>query len=817
MSRNRNREEFRSHLAAESAFAAAELSRIAGLSASLAAEARRLLVPVDRSSSSFCSSSSPFEDSEPERIGEFFFFTRSSDETGSCALLRKKVSGNEKVEELVVDVAKVASSQNASSLGQIKLSPCGRAVAMTLDVGRGKEAWRAVVVEAGRESESERENIFLGSVDGVSSVEWGGKSAFPPPSVSSSSNSLSLPPLFYTRGGAGEGKASTLHFSPWDESARKFRFEQQGSEKESCSRPPLFSEPDSSRVLALGRSKDGALLTLASASVAGSAAYALWLPRADSVSSTLTSDSISSSSLPFPPRLTCVAPFQEGVEHYLEHCDGIPGGLVVMTTATAAATGEEKAEGNEFWLAAPLADSSPSLPPSSIPPPSSWKPLLPPRSDAVLTDIDVFRDSILCYERCSSTGRPQLSLLKGFAPSSSSSSHSTPQIQKVALPCPGFLVVRPGANADPDAETARLTLSGPLEPPRDFDLNLGTGKWSLSSSSSSSSSTSFSSFAAAEELEVASERTRGGVPVTLVRRKNHQSLPRPALLSLYGCYGLPVEPDFDPCLLTLAARFSNFDLAFAHLRGGGELGRKWHAAGRGGNRGRVVEDAREVLRWLGSGGGGGGSGSGDEKELRRPVALVAESAGVLVAGALLADPEASRILSAISLRVPFVDVLGGIAEEEDGEEGEEGGEGGEEGRRRQRSLLEHERGEFASSTSAASALAAVCPYFLLSELEKKKKKSKTSLPGPPVLVTLAENDARVPAAGVAKWVARLRRLRGGAQNHQSRVLLRVLRDCGHAEGLKNEGDIEANALEAAFLVDATERWKEEELKTEKRT
>ena len=34
----------------------------------------------------------------------------------------------------------------------------------------------------------------------------------------------------------------------------------------------------------------------------------------------------------------------------------------------------------------------------------------------------------------------------------------------------------------------------------------------------------------------------------------------------------------------------------------------------------------------------------------------------------------------------------------------------------------------------------------------------------------------------------------------------MLRGCGHAEGLRSEGDIEANAREAAFLVDATERW-----------
>ena len=174
MSQNQNKEKFRSHSAAESAFAAAELSRLAGLSSSLAAEARRLLVPVvDRGSGP---SSSPFEDSEPERIGDWLYFTRTSGEAGSCALLRRKVSGNEKgEEELVVDVAEVASSQEASSLGQLKLSPCGRAVAMTLDVGGGREAWRAVVVE-----EEEKIKILFWALSTASQASSGeGEKRFP--------------------------------------------------------------------------------------------------------------------------------------------------------------------------------------------------------------------------------------------------------------------------------------------------------------------------------------------------------------------------------------------------------------------------------------------------------------------------------------------------------------------------------------------------------------------------------------------------------------------------------------------------------------
>ena len=87
-----------------------------------------------------------------------------------------------------------------------------------------------------------------------------------------------------------------------------------------------------------------------------------------------------------------------------------------------------------------------------------------------------------------------------------------------------------------------------------------------------------------------------------------------------------------------------------------------------------------------------------------------------------------------------------------------------------------------------------------------------------MLVKLAENDARAPAAGAAKWAARLRRLRsgsgGGGGGNSSPVFVDVLWGCGHAEGLRNAEDIDMNAREAAFLVDATEKWERRERRRE---
>ena len=63
------------------------------------------------------------------------------------------------------------------------------------------------------------------------------------------------------------------------------------------------------------------------------------------------------------------------------------------------------------------------------------------------------------------------------------------------------------------------------------------------------------------------------VPITVVHSK---TLPldggAPLLLTAYGAYGECLDPDFAPERLSLLT--SGWVLAFAHVRGGGELGRR---------------------------------------------------------------------------------------------------------------------------------------------------------------------------------------------------------------------------------------------------
>lgn len=77
--------------------------------------------------------------------------------------------------------------------------------------------------------------------------------------------------------------------------------------------------------------------------------------------------------------------------------------------------------------------------------------------------------------------------------------------------------------------------------------------------------------------------------------------PCPCLLVVYGAYGHCLPADYLPERIPLLHR--GWVLALAHVRGGGELGRRWHAAGRGGAKATSVDDLEACLDHLVSAGG----------------------------------------------------------------------------------------------------------------------------------------------------------------------------------------------------------------------
>lgn len=205
------------------------------------------------------------------------------------------------------------------------------------------------------------------------------------------------------------------------------------------------------------------------------------------------------------------------------------------------------------------------------------------------------------------------------------------------------------------------------------------------------------------------------VPVTVVR---HRDTPldgtAPALVYGYGAYEYTFEPDWDAALPSLLDRGVVF--AHAHVRGGGEGGRRWWLDGRLEHKQHTFDDFVAVADGLAAGHVDGAR-----------IASRGLSAGGLLQGAVFSQrPERWR---AVVAEVPFVDVVTTMFDASI-------------------PLTVNEWDEWGDPRRRADFdwMLAYSPYDHPPEAGSR----------PDLLVTGAVHDARVMVHEPAKWVARLR-------------------------------------------------------------
>jgi len=130
--------------------------------------------------------------------------------------------------------------------------------------------------------------------------------------------------------------------------------------------------------------------------------------------------------------------------------------------------------------------------------------------------------------------------------------------------------------------------------------------------------------------------------VLMPAESHHANCPLPTLLYGYGAYGFCSDPGWDS--ERLAVVDGGVAHVIAHVRGGGELGAAWHAAGRRESKHKSADDlvaCAEELRRQG---------------LAGALALEGRSAGGLLVGAAAnARPD---LFCALLASVPFVDPAG---------------------------------------------------------------------------------------------------------------------------------------------------------------
>jgi oligopeptidase B len=266
---------------------------------------------------------------------------------------------------------------------------------------------------------------------------------------------------------------------------------------------------------------------------------------------------------------------------------------------------------------------------------SRWRELIPHRSDVMLEDVDVFTHHYVVHERAEGLIRLRVTDL------------ATGSFHHVRFPESTY-DVSDEANAEFVTPVYRFRYQSLVTPPSVFDYETVQRELTLLKQTEVLGGYSPAQYRSERLYATASDGMR--IPISLVARAD---TPRdgtsPMLLTGYGAYGIPYPAGFSSSRLSLLDR--GMMVAIAHIRGGGELGKPWHDAGRMLNKHNTFTDFIAVAEHL--------IASGYTAADR--LVIEGGSAGGLLIGAVLnLRPE---LFHAAALRVPFVDVINTMLDE----------------------------------------------------------------------------------------------------------------------------------------------------------
>ncbi|HLR83869.1 MAG TPA: prolyl oligopeptidase family serine peptidase, partial [Nocardioidaceae bacterium] len=247
------------------------------------------------------------------------------------------------------------------------------------------------------------------------------------------------------------------------------------------------------------------------------------------------------------------------------------------------------------------------------------------------------------------------------------------------------------------------------------------------------------------------------IPISIVVPRD---LPRdgsaPFLLYGYGAYEASMDPGFSSARLSLLERGMGF--AVAHVRGGGEMGRRWYEGGRMLTKRNTFTDFIACARAL----------VADKWTSHERLVAEGGSAGGLLMGAVanLAPESFAGILT----EVPFVDALTSILDPS-----------------LPLTVIEwDEWGDPLHDPEVYAYMKSYSPYDNVSAQAY-----------PPILATTSLHDTRVLYVEPAKWVARLRTHTTG----DGEVLLKTEMSAGHGGVSGRYASWRERAYELAWVLD----------------
>ena len=268
--------------------------------------------------------------------------------------------------------------------------------------------------------------------------------------------------------------------------------------------------------------------------------------------------------------------------------------------------------------------------PVSDPGRANWKEVVPHREAVMLAAHLLFKDFYVLFEREGGLPHLRVSVFGDLEP------------HRLAFADEAYQVL-PRDNREFDARLLRFAYQSPIASPSVYDYDPRTRQRTLLKQVAVPGGYDASRYRV--ELTRAAAADGVLVPIWMVYRKDlmKRDGTNPALLYAYGSYGASMAADFDSTVFSLVDRGVTF--ATAYIRGGGELGKKWHDEGRMLKKRNTFTDFIAAAEHLVTA----------KYTSRARLAINGGSAGGLLMGAVTnMRPELFKVVVS---HVPFVDVI----------------------------------------------------------------------------------------------------------------------------------------------------------------
>jgi oligopeptidase B len=265
----------------------------------------------------------------------------------------------------------------------------------------------------------------------------------------------------------------------------------------------------------------------------------------------------------------------------------------------------------------------------------NWKGIVPHRDDVMLDDFDLFKDWTVLYER--EDALPRIRVIAEKAKTD----------YRIDFP-EAIYSAGPQNNREFDTQTLRIEYESFTTPPSVYDFDMTTKERKLLKRQEVLGGYNPDLYTSERRYATASDGTK--IPISLVYKKGFVADGKaPMLLTAYGSYGAPNDANFDSTVVSLLDRGVVY--ATAHIRGGGDLGKKWHDQGKMFNKRNTFTDFIACAEAL----------VADKYTSKDRLVIEGGSAGGLLMGAVTnMRPD---LFKAVVSRVPFVDVINTMLDE----------------------------------------------------------------------------------------------------------------------------------------------------------